>query len=90
MQCGIWGSAVTFLSFQVGMGVQTDGVDGWVDLGDLSEYSCFPVIDTCGPNGASLTTWINIIDCTDHAGVLTSRDYYTRGIVVTCYKNGIA
>ena len=61
----------------------------WVDLGDLSSYSCFPKLATCGPNGTSLTAWINIINCPNDHGFLTSYNSRTTGLRLFCPDSGV-
>ena len=62
----------------------------WVDLGDVSGYSCFSRPETCGPDGASLTAWINILDCPVGCGFLGFADNDdTTGLKIECRSNRI-
>ena len=62
----------------------------WVDLGNVSGYSCFSLPETCGPNGASLTAWIKIIDCPTGSGFITSKEAGAKtGFYTNCSNIGV-
>ena len=58
----------------------------WIDLGDLSQYSCIVKPSTCGTNGGSLSVWIKTGNCDEHSGILTSmRKNFRGGLAI--FKN---
>ena len=76
---------------QVGNAITLDGNQyQMVDLGDVSGYSCFSRPETCGPDGASLTAWINILDCPMGSGFIGSVNAIEQtGFRVFCHAGGI-
>ena len=62
----------------------------WADLGDVSGFSCLSRPETCGPDEASLTAWVNIIDCPQGSGIMASVSASTStGIRPFCTVDGI-
>ena len=55
----------------------------WIDLGDLSQFSCIVKPSTCGASGGSLSVWIKTGDCPVGNGILTSmRAFHKEGFIV--------
>ena len=61
----------------------------WVDLGDLSPFTCMTLPENCGPDGGALSAWIKLIDCPNNHGFLGSRDEYLTGLKTLCSSNVI-
>ena len=78
-------------SFQVGRAIPLERSKiQWVDLGDVSGNSCFSVPETCGPNGGSLTAWINLIDCPPGSGFMSSiLVKRSTGFLASCNSKGL-
>ena len=53
-------------------------LEQWIDLGILSE-ACITQVTTCGPEGAAVSFWVNIIDCPSSGGIISSRTYQNGG-----------
>ena len=61
----------------------------WVELGDLTT-ACFTVPESCGPEGAAVSFWINLINFPVWAGIISSKaNLMSRGIYVTGFNNKI-
>ncbi len=54
----------------------------WVDLGDVSGWTCLTRPTTCPEPEASLGMWLNLHDCSGGNGVLTSISNAEDGIAV--------
>ena len=54
----------------------------WIDLGIHPEV-CMTQLDTCGAAGGAISLWLRVLDCSDWAGVLSSRDSGT-GFQIYC------
>ena len=59
----------------------------WVDLGDLS-VACITQPETCGPEGAAISVWLNLQDCPGNSGIISSLRYGTSGFAVYCLGSG--
>ena len=59
----------------------------WVDLGDLS-VACITRLETCGPEGAAISVWLNLQDCPADSGIISSLRYGTSGFSVYCLGSG--
>ena len=43
----------------------------WVDLGIHTE-ACMSQPETCGAAGGAISMWVNIIDCSNNGGIITT------------------
>ena len=71
---------------QIGFGLQLNRtLRQWVDLGDLSNYTCMVLPENCGPDGGTLSAWIKVIECPPGSGFLGSvTDTEATGIRAYC------
>ena len=70
--CGKKKTRFNFCS-QFGFTAQTNASeDQWIDLGDLSQFSCIVKPSTCGATSGSLSVWIKLGNCEHRTGILTS------------------
>ena len=63
----------------------------WIELGDLSRYSCIVKPSLCGATGGgSISVWINVGNCENTGGVLSSlRTSYAEGFAVLKYHSSL-
>ena len=55
----------------------------WVDLGDLSVYTCMMDPVSCGESGGSVAVWMKILNFKRNGGILTTIGAgYKRGFVI--------
>ena len=67
--------------FKVNKALKTDRARSqWIDLGDLSE-ACITRPDACGPEGPAVSFWLNLIECKEGDGVISTTN---TGLVVDC------
>ena len=67
--------------FKVNKALKTDRARSqWIDLGDLSA-ACITRPDTCGQEGAAVSFWLNLIECKEGGGVIST---INTGLVVDC------
>ena len=67
--------------FKVNKALKTDrSRSQWIDLGDLHE-ACITRPDTCGPEGAAVSFWLNLIESKEGDGVISTTN---TGLVVDC------
>ena len=60
---------------QFGRAVSVDALEKqWVDLGDLSQFSCIVKPSICGATGGSLSVWIKLGVWIKQGGILSSMD----------------
>ena len=74
-----------FFYSQFGLAAKTNALlNQWIELGDLSRYSCIVKPSLCGATGGgSLSVWINVGNCDPAGGVLTSlRTSYGEGFAL--------
>ena len=59
----------------------------WASLGDLSLVTCLPKPWTCGPEGASLSVWMKIEDCSENGtdSYISSMSWGSNGFQVRCH-----
>ena len=62
-------------------------LEQWASLGDLSLVTCLPKPWTCGPEGASLSVWMKIEDCSENGtdGYISSMSWGSNGFQVRCH-----
>ena len=78
------------LLYQVGNAIKTNrALRQWVDLGDLSPFTCMTLPENCGPDGGALSAWIKLIDCPPGTGFLGSRTDYLTGLKTVCTQTTI-
>ena len=53
----------------------------WVDLGDLTPFSCFPMPSLCGATSATLSLWMTQVMSCD-GGIIGSQGLNTEGFTI--------
>ena len=65
--------ATVFL--KINSAVSTDRTrNQWIDLETHPDVACMTRPETCGAAGGAISVWVNVIDCPQTAGIITSID----------------
>ena len=75
---------------QFGLAANTNASEKqWIELGDLSQYSCIIKPSLCGATG-SISVWIKVEYTDNQYGVLTSlKTSFSEGFAVLRYYNSL-
>ena len=61
--------------FKINSAVSIDRArDQWIHLETHPDAACMTRPETCGAAGGAISLWVNVIDCPQTAGIVTSID----------------
>ena len=58
----------------------------WLDFG-YHTNACFSQPDICGAAGGAVSFWINVNDCSDWQGIISSQPEGRAGLVIFCHRS---